>query len=291
MKSLKVLLLLVGSSLFYLSGFSQESSQDIREEMSFSSSSNDNLLVVYNVYGSIEVEGYSGNTIKLEAKKTVTAKNSQALEKGKQEVQVKFAERGDKVFVYLESPRNQFDLEQGKYKDHVYKKGEYKNPGYRFKADLTLKVPQSSNLKILAINDGDVLVENILAKDLHIRNINGAITMKNVSGKTYVNALNRDINITYAKNPTEDSEYHSLNGDISIQVPDDLHAAVTFKTMNGDFYTNFESKILPKEISKTEEKGSRGTKYKLSKNELFQLGNGGVKMHFDLMNGDVMLKK
>lgn len=291
MKSLKIILLLVITSLCAQIGLSQESKEDIQKELRFGSSSADNQLIVYNVYGSIEVEGYSGNTIQVEAQKIVSASSNQKLEKGKEEVQVKFAEKGDKVYVYMESPRNLFDLTKGKYKDHMYKKGEYTKPGYRFKVHFKIKVPQTSNLKLLAINNGDILVENVLAKNLNIRNINGAITLNNVAGDTYVNALNKDINISYAKNPTGNSEFHSLNGDINIQVQDKLDVDVSFKSMNGDFYTNFETKTLPQKISKTEAKGSSGTKYKLSKDELFRVGNGGVKWHFDLMNGDVMLKK
>ena len=72
-----------------------------------------------------------------------------------------------------------------------------------------------------------------------VRNINGAIDMKNVSGTTDVNALNKDINITYSENPKEESFYNSLNGDITVKFQDNLDASISYKTMNGGFYTNY----------------------------------------------------
>ena len=59
--------------------------------------------------------------------------------------------------------------------------------------------------------------------------------MKNVSGATDVNALNKDINIVYTENPTKESWYRSLNGDINIKFKECLNANVSHRTMNGGF--------------------------------------------------------
>ena len=52
-------------------------------------------------------------------------------------------------------------------------------------------------------------------------------------------------------------------------------------------------KVLPRpsksKIKKKE--GRRGTKYKLDSNTQFSIGNGGVQLNFDLLNGDVTIKE
>jgi hypothetical protein len=47
--------------------------ETITKELTFLKISSDNILVVDNIYGSINVEGYNGDTIKIEVVKTVYA--------------------------------------------------------------------------------------------------------------------------------------------------------------------------------------------------------------------------
>lgn len=288
--NLSRLVVLLLSTALSLPVFAQESKEEIKKELRFGSSSSDNHLTVQNINGSISIEGYSGSSIQVSATKTIKGENGDALNKGKEEVQLRFAEKGNKVFVYLETPMNQYDVEKGKYKDWDDKNRKYKRPDYQYLLDITIRVPRSSSLKVNTMNDGDILIKDVQAKDLHVGNLNGAINMENVAGKTYVNALNKDINISYASNPTEESVFKSLNGDINIQLASSLDADVSFKSLNGDFYTNMEATVVPQKMSQTRDSSGK-TKYKISKNESFKLGSGGVKYRFDLLNGDVMLKK
>jgi hypothetical protein len=124
-----------------------------------------------------------------------------------------------------------------------------------------------------------------------VHNINGAIDMKNVSGKTDVNALNKDINIVYSENPKEESFYNSLNGDINIKFKDGLDASISYKTMNGGFFTNFDVQKTTPVLKKTSERKNKGTKYKINSSKHFKIGNGNVHLHFDQLNGDAIVKK
>ena len=114
--------------------------------------------------------------------------------------------------------------------------------------------------------------------------------MENISGKTYANALNKNIDISYAENPGGDSTYKSLNGDINITVKSNLNADVRFKSLNGDFYTNLETKTSPSEMKVSTKSSRRGTRYKMNSKSRFSIGQGGVEMDFDVLNGDVTIK-
>ncbi len=268
----------------------QEFKETIKKELSFKSRSDENFLIVNNVYGSITVEGYSGSAIKIEAYKTIHANNARTLELGKTEIGVKTAVMGNHVHIYLDSPFSMFNAKTGNFSHNEYNRGlHHHERKYDYIINFKIKIPSNTNIELYAVNDGNVNVKNVHAKEISVSNINGAITLDNISGQTYANALNKDINISYKSIPTMVSTYKSLNGDINITVKENLNANVSFKSLNGDFYTNFKtSKLNAQTVVKVSR--SKSTKYKLNSNDLIKIGNGGVELRFDVLNGDVTIK-
>lgn len=265
----------------------QRFSETLSETMNFPGNSTDNLLVVYNIDGSIEVEGYNGSTVEITVDKEIKGNNQRQLEQGKSEVSMKTASNGNIIYVYLDSPYSEFNVETGRF-NH---RGSWNGTTYSHTLNYKIRVPKNTNVELSTVNRGNINVKNIDAQDITVKNINGGIKLENVAGKTYVDALNKNISISHSKVPTADSVYKSLNGDIDITVPSGLNADVSFKSLNGDIYTNLETKSSSKTSSKVSKKGNkRGTRYKLDKRTQFQIGNGGVRMDFDLLNGDVTIK-
>ncbi len=268
----------------------QRHSETINEELKFPSQSAENLLAVYNVHGSVEVEGYNGNTVQVVGDLEIKGNNERQLNQGKAEISMKVASHEDIIYVYLDSPYTKFNPETGRYGHN--NNNNWSGNRYHYKLNIKIKVPRNTNLELSAINQGAIEVHNVQAKDITVSNINGPITLENIAGKTYVNALNKDINISYAKNPTEESTYKSLNGDINISVQKGFNADVAFKTLNGDIYTNIDTKLKPSKINSTKVKsGKKSTRYKMNADTEFSIGNGGVQMNFDLLNGDVTIKE
>lgn len=293
MKSFKYTIALVGVvllSAFLPTGQShihaQTFSETLSETAQFPTASADNLLVVQNVYGSIEVEGYNGSEVQITAEKTIKSKNNRILEQGKSEVGMKVAQKDGVMYVYLDTPYSTFDIETGRF-NHS---DSWQRVRYSYTLNFKIKVPRNTSIDLRAVNNGEIRVKNIDAKELSANNINGAITFENVAGQTFVNALNKDISISYTKNPTADSVYKSLNGDINLTMQNGLNADVSFKTLNGDIYTNLETTDKPRTTKMKLEKGKRGTKYKMNSNTEFIIGNGGVGLDFDLLNGSVTIK-
>ncbi|MFD2568151.1 DUF4097 family beta strand repeat-containing protein [Pseudotenacibaculum haliotis] len=301
MKSLKLCIVFLLTSItavsaqYYDKKFKNE--ETLRKELTFTRASSDNILVVDNIYGSIDVKGYNGSTIKVKVTKTIYADTQKDLQKGKEEIGIKSAKKDDAVYVYLDSPYSHFNPETGEFDyreySHNYRRNykHRKKRMYKYKLDFEIMVPKGASIDVKAVNKGNITVEDVHGKLLIVRNINGAIDMKNVSGQTDVNALNKDINITYAKNPTKESWYKSLNGDINIKFKEGLDATISYKTMNGGFYTNFDVERTTPTLKKTQEKRRKGTKYKVNSNRHFKIGNGNVHLHFDQLNGDAIVKK
>ena len=268
----------------------QKSSEIIRKEVNFSSKSAENMLVVQNINGPIQVEGYDGATIKIDVEKTISAKSKSTLEEGKRDIQLKIVEVDKRIYVYLETPNNHFDTSKGGYANQEHN-GRWVRPEYRYNVAFKLKVPKSTNLKLATMNDGDIYAKNVQGNEIIVSNLNGAITLENVSGKTNVNALNKDINISYYKNPSGDSYYNSLNGDINVTFKENLNADVSFKSLNGDLYTNYDTVKMTPKLEKKVSKNGKGLKYNMSSIESYRIGKGGIKLDFNLLNGDATIKK
>ena len=264
----------------------QNFNETINKELQFKTQSTDNLLIVDNVYGSIEIEGYNGNTLKIEADKSIRAYNTRALEQGKKEVDLRIEEVDNYIYVFLNTPYTKFDRETGRFSHNE----NNSRRNYKYTVDFKIKVPYKTNIELKTINNGSITVKNVHAKEVVVSNINGPITLENISGKTYANALNRDINISYKTKPLDGSFYSSLNGNINIVVKENLNADVSFNTLNGAFYTNLGTSSMKPLTSVDVYQRDRGTKYKVNAKQQFRIGKGGAKLSFDLLNGDATIK-
>jgi len=88
------------------------------------------------------------------------------------------------------------------------------------------------------------------------------------------------------------ASYHTINGNINVTYQPGLSADLQFKSMHGDFFTNFpKAVLLPASVSKVKEKNGEGTVYKLSTKTTVRFGKGGMVFKFETFNGDVYIKK
>ena len=281
---------LFGACAFFQIGAAQDSEETITHELRFDSNSAKNLLHVQNVNGSIDIEGYNGTTIQVEVKKKIWARSRDMVALGKEEIGVAIERKAGEFFVFLDSPWTYFALDKGRF-SHRENYNYNDRPKYRYHLDFKIKVPKNVGLQVGTMNDGDIHIKDVQGHLMRVNNLNGAITLENIAGKTDVNALNRNIDISYYRNPTEDCSYHSLNGDINVVFKDDLNADVSFKSMNGDLYTNYDVSMTQTKISQKEVGRRKGVKYKVDSNESFRIGKGGVQLDFNLLNGDAFVKK
>jgi len=137
------------------------------------------------------------------------------------------------------------------------------------------------------MNDGEIVVRDIRSTDIMVNNLNGKITMERISGAIDANALNEDIDVTYAANPTRDTYFNALNGDVNIVVQKGLNAEVHFKSLNGGLYSDIEVEELIPVLSKRKSRKDKGTKFKISSKQKVKFGKGGPGFYFDLLNGNV----
>ncbi|MBD2721532.1 hypothetical protein IC234_05275 [Hymenobacter sp. BT189] len=277
-------LLLVLSSTSACWAQSKESTEKISKEFASIADAGKSTLALYNIFGSVRVEGYAGNKVLVEATKTIRADDAATLEQGKKEAQLGFTQHGDSVVVYLAGPYDSRPHDNRGNWNH-------RDIDYRYEFDFVVKVPYAMNLHVSTVNNGSMEVKDVTGL-LHVNNVNGPITLTNVRGTTRAHTVNGNVDATYAANPAGASSYHTINGKIRVKYPASLGANLHFKSMHGEFYTDFtDAEILPVQVTKNKEGKGGGTVYKLTKDTAVRIGKGGPDFRFETLNGDVTVSK
>jgi DUF4097 and DUF4098 domain-containing protein YvlB len=159
----------------------------------------------------------------------------------------------------------------------------------QFEFNIEVKMPKNLMVKASTVNGGNLIVEHMM-NGVDAGNVNGNVFLKEVAGKTHASTVNGDIEVYFSKSPTEDSEFHTVNGSMEVYSPEDLAAVVTFESLHGDLYTDFEQvSRLKNQLNK--EKTGKGFRYKIGKTTPIQIGKGGPKMDFETVNGSAYIRK
>lgn len=280
MASLSMLMALPG-----LNAQKKEYREVIKKEIAFSNQT-DHALVVKNVFGDVEVEGYNGNQILVEVEKIISAREQADLDLGKQELKLSIIEESSRVILHPDAPYADFDGENLNFNWC----NNYNEPSYGHILNFKIRVPNKIHVNVSTVNDGEVTVKNTRGDVVKAENINGGITLTNITGTTKVHCINGDVNISYATNPKSASEYYSLNGDITIAYQKALSASISFKSMNGEMYTDFDVNKQFMKTDRTMEKGNK-PKYRFEAKPVVQIGTGQVQFDFETLNGNVFIKK
>jgi hypothetical protein len=260
--------------------------QEYKEHISKQFPAVKGTAVVYNIWGSIKVEGYNGDKIMIEIDETIKGESQDDVETAKKEFKLGFDQKADSVIAYTAEP----------YDSRPHNRwGNDNSPRrhYIVKLDYTLKVPFNMSLAVSTVNDGEVIVKDIYGT-LKVNNVNGALQIINAKGTTIAHTVNGPVTVNYLAVPPGESSYHTINGQMDITYPANLSADLSFKSMNGQFFTDFpDAEIMPSKVVKTENKGKGGTTYKLSSNSDVRIGTGGNGnlFKFETLNGNIYIKK
>jgi hypothetical protein len=259
---------------------------DFKEHISkeFTVKPND-VLALYNVQGFVKVEGYDGNKVLIEIDKTISAKNQDELEIGKNEFKLNMEQQNDSLIVYITEP---FDSRPRRNNNRW---GNDNKIHYNYHLDFSIKVPKSMSLTIFTVNDGDINIANIDGL-IKANNVNGKIILENVKAAYDVHTINGEVKINFLALPPDNAKFYTLNGKMTVILPNNFSADCSFKSFNGEFYTDFENtEKLPHKITKTVDEHNGKTTQKLNKTEIVRFGSGGKNVSFETFNGNIYIKK
>ena len=268
----------------------QEFNQHISKEFAIQKGTG-GVLALYNLNGSLNVEGYSGDKVLIEVDERLTADDTGDLEIGKKEFKLAFDTTADSIIVYIAEP---FDTRPCHNCYNWGRRGRYGDRDeipYDFDLSFTIKVPYHLNLDISTVNKGDISVESVSGA-LRVNNVNGKISIKDAKGDTWAHTINGDLTVNYLEVPAGNSEWYTLNGKLSVTFPASLSADLQFKSMNGSFFTDFPKwEVLPVKVTKNVGKNGAGTEYKLIIDKQIRIGDGGRLFKFETLNGNIYIKR
>jgi hypothetical protein len=237
-------------------------------------------LAIDNITGYIEVTAASGNTVEIDIEKTLSAWSEDRLALARKEISLSTKQEGGLLQVMVDGPFRCHCAENStNFRGHQL---------YEFKFNFKIRVPRDVKLDLRTVNDSHISVEGT-AGDYMISNVNGPIEMKNIEGSGKVTTVNGGVKVTYVKNPTGPTSFHTINGSLDIAFRPGLNADVKLKTMNGGLYTDFNVSALPVAGTPPE---LRNGKYVWSSRKMtgVRIGSGGPELQFETLNGDVMIK-
>jgi hypothetical protein len=231
-------------------------------------------LLVDNINGNIHVTGVSGSTLHFKADKLITAESNEALAEAKRDVKLDVSTQGSFVRLYVDGPFREHDRGRQFY-------------GYQVKFDYEIQVPIGAEIILKTVNGGEITVKGTSGA-FDVRHVNGAVTMENISGSGTVTSVNGPLKVSFTKNPTGPSKFHTVNGSIDIHFKSPLNADMKFKTVNGHVYSDVDASALPISPGVTETRNGKFI-YKGDRSQAGRFGNGGPELDFQTVNGSVHL--
>lgn len=247
-----------------------QAQENVKEQLvvPLSSPNQTGELKVGLVHGSINVVGYSGKEVIIDAEmkqRRVTRNKKNGLTKiSSGTLDVSAEERNNKVTISTNS--------------------------YRRSINLTIRVPQNFSLYLSAVNDGDITVDNVNG-EFEIKNVNGEITMTNISGTVNANTTNGKLKIGFNKiDANTNMALSSFNDDIDITLPKTAKATIKAKTDNGEVYTDFDMALEKK--SPKVETNTRSNTYRVKVEQWVygKINGGGPEIMMKSFNGDIIVR-
>jgi hypothetical protein len=270
-----------GAILLAARNFPVEEKEEVRKTLNFQDPSKSKELVVDNVFGSIDVRGYDGQSVELLVQKTIRAKNQEKIQRAKEEVHLEITTEENTIDLYVDGP---FRCSNNRKRWR-----SWKDPGYEVHYDFTLKVPRLTSLYLKTVNKGKITVQNVKG-EFAVRNVNGEIEMVRVAGSGEAHTVNGKVKVLFTQNPRSDCSFRTINGNIEVIFLEDLSADFRLKTFNGDAYSDFPFSYTP---ARAAVQGRKKGKY-VYKSDRFtgvRIGKGGPEIKMDTLNGDILIAK
>jgi hypothetical protein len=286
MKNIKVFLftvLILAAAAFALQG--QDASSD-RVVVPFSDPGKPGVVKAHLINGGIVVKGYEGKEVIVEAKPRghVIGEDEDEMEnEGEDEKQDKHT-----GMMRLKAGGGGLSVEESM---NVM---EISVPSWKADIDLTIQVPMNTTLKLRAVNNGGIKVENVNG-DIEVANVNGRIILSRISGSAVAQTVNGDVTATFTRlDGKKPLSLVTLNGDVDITLP--AAAKVDFKLKidnHGEIYSDFELKLQNKSEKTVEDKRNHGGRYrvKIDKTVFGSINGGGQEITLKTFNGDILLRK
>jgi len=281
----RVLLVLVASVTALSTPAQAEELTESRtlEELFDAAPSGATRLVVDNIFGSVTISGEDRRTISMVAKETRQADTKAGIARAAEEVDLRIFRREGEIELFVDGPfrdencRNRWsDREQGR-------------PRYQVSYDFDIRVPFDTELEVRTITDGDIRISDV-RRDFEVNNVNGSIRLEGMAGSGKVETVNGEIWASFAANPLADTRFITVNGEVEAFFQPGLSADLELKTQWGETWSEYPVVALPSHPPTQRTEDGR-TVIEFESGSRVRAGEGGPKLYFETLNGDIYVRK
>jgi hypothetical protein len=159
--------------------------------------------------------------------------------------------------------------------------------------DFTIQVPARTNLKLSALNDGPIVVENVEG-EIEIHNQNESITLTNVAGSVVANAHNGRVKVIMTRLTADKAmAFTSFNGDVDVTLPASVKANLRMRSDQGEIFTDFDVQIRPAPPSAAQSARGGDGRFRIELNQSIQgaVNGGGPEFELRTFNGNIYVRK
>jgi hypothetical protein len=216
---------------------------------------------VSNVNGSITVEAWDRNEVRLEAVKTADTKESLA------EVQIRIDARPDSIRI---------ETDYGSWRRNDGSALKNKNHG-RLEVQYRLQVPRGAVLDGIETVNGSVTISN-MTNSTRASAVNGSVKATNLRGTARISTVNGTTEVDFDTLASSGQILlETVNGKVLLTIPSDANATLRADTVNGQISNDFG---LP--VRKGEYVGR----------DLYgRLGNGALNIKLNSVNGELAIRR
>jgi hypothetical protein len=257
-----------------------DAAQPIRRTLAWPAAAGANrILELSNLNGTIVIVAEERGDVAVVASRTVERRGSTSVRLP----EIDFREAGDRVLVCGD------DRRCGCHVDLPRDEWRSRHEEVRVRVDFELRVPRAVTLDVCGVNADVVRVEGTSVR-FTVRNVNGDIDLRRVSGHGEASTVNGDVQGTFLAPPDAASRFRSVNGDVDVTMPPTLAADLRMRTMHGGLFTDFETTPLASRAVTGERRGRR-TVYRQDGQVAVRVAAGGPELTFATLNGDVRLRR
>ncbi|MGB5400177.1 MAG: hypothetical protein WBO71_08175 [Thermoanaerobaculia bacterium] len=240
-------------------------------------------VIVDNVWGSITVEGYEGETVEMTAVETVRARTAERMDQARREVELQVNKQDGEVEFYVDGPFRCHDrTEQGNCWNNWRDR-------YEVIYDFRVRVPHDTDIELRTVNHGDIEVSGVRG-DFVVNNVNGSVELSGLAGSGEATTVNGPVVASFVSNPKKNSHFETINGKIDVSFQPGLSADLEMVARWGELWSEYKVEALPSPPPTKRTEGGR-TVIELQRGSRVRVDGGGPTHSFETLNGNIYVRK
>lgn len=239
-------------------------------------------VVVDGFAGGITARAVDGDQVKVTVRSTWRGRDAAALERGRREMPVLLGEREGTVTAYVDAP---FRGDDGSWRGP-----RWEELPYRVVHDFEVELPRGAAVVLKTVLDGDVELAGTEGS-FEVSNVNGEVTLAEVAGAGIARTVNGSLRVSFRRNPPGECELATVNGDVTVDLQPGLTAAVRYRTLNGEAWSDFPFTLAPRAPVPAGVRSRGRFVVRSHWNEGIHIGGGGPLLSLETINGDILLRR